>query len=75
MLSREFTGITITNRNLAEVVALEAITKLRLCDMCQLENFICQYKRYFYQLPVGMQEVMKNTFFAKLPHGWDKASS
>ncbi|XP_031273923.1 uncharacterized protein LOC116132410 [Pistacia vera] len=75
MLCREFTGITITSRNLAEVVALEALTKLRLCDICLFENFVCEYRRYFYQLPGGTQEVMKNTFFAKLPPGWDKAAN
>lgn len=43
--------------------------------MCQFENFISEYKWYFYQLPRGIQEVMKNTFFTKLPNGWDKAVS
>ncbi|XP_031283860.1 uncharacterized protein LOC116142559 [Pistacia vera] len=75
MLCREFTGIKITSRNLAEVVALEALTKLRLCDMCLFENFVCEYRRNFYQLPGGTKEVMKNTFFAKLPPGWDKAAN
>ncbi|XP_031259920.1 uncharacterized protein LOC116118083 [Pistacia vera] len=66
-LCREFTGITISSRNLTEVVALEALTKLRLCEMCLFENFVCEYRQYFVQLPGGMQDVMKNTFFAKLP--------
>lgn len=30
MLSREFTRISISNKNLVEVVTLEALTKLRL---------------------------------------------
>ncbi|XP_031262582.1 uncharacterized protein LOC116120754 [Pistacia vera] len=67
MLCQEFNGITKTSRNLVEVVALEALIKLRLCDMCLFENFVCEYRRYFYQLPSGTQEVMKNTFSAKLP--------
>lgn len=43
--------------------------------MCQLENLVYEYKRHFYQLLGGTQKVMKSTFFAKLPHKWDKASS
>lgn len=33
MLSREFTKITKSNENLVEVITLEALTKLCLCDV------------------------------------------
>lgn len=75
MLSREFTKITIISRNIVKVVALEALTKLWLCNMCQFENFIYEYRCYFYKLPRGTQEVMKNTFFAKLSNKWDKMAN
>jgi len=43
------------------------LNNIRICDDCQLDKFICEYRKYYYQLPITERENYTNIFLYKLP--------
>ncbi|CAN1149250.1 hypothetical protein LINPERHAP2_LOCUS16920 [Linum perenne] len=47
--------------------AIWHLTNLRICNMCYLEPFICEFRRYYYQVIKSARKVLDKLIYAKLP--------
>lgn len=69
-LVKEFLGQDVlseknldTRRNLAYWHLLQ----LEICNMCYVENYICEFTKHYYELDSARKELVDPMFFAKLP--------
>ena len=44
------------------------LTNIKLCNMCYLDEFICSYRRYFYDLTRDQRNMYINVFLQKIPY-------
>ncbi|CAN1185712.1 hypothetical protein LINPERHAP2_LOCUS37724 [Linum perenne] len=47
--------------------AIWHLTNLRICNMCYLESFICEFKIHYYQVIPERRKELDQLFFTKLP--------
>lgn len=43
------------------------LTKLQICDICELDNFNCEYEKYFYELSGGEYQTYVEMYLRKIP--------
>ncbi|CAN1146448.1 hypothetical protein LINPERHAP2_LOCUS15248 [Linum perenne] len=43
------------------------LTNLRICNMCYLESFICEFRKYYYQVIEPARKDLDKLIYAKLP--------
>ncbi|CAN1144902.1 hypothetical protein LINPERHAP2_LOCUS14375, partial [Linum perenne] len=47
--------------------AIWHLTNLRICNMCYLESFICEFRKYYYQVIESARKDLDKLIYAKLP--------
>ncbi|PWA62079.1 coat protein [Artemisia annua] len=73
MIYREFTGRdsyafqSDIQRNAESIKAYNHIINMRICDMCLLEPFLCEYETWFYKIDRETQLSNLDLIFRKLP--------
>ena len=70
VIEKEFLGTEITDINGGEYIIQEAfwsITNLRICNMCYLDNYVCEFSKYYYKLDNTRKQQALDLFFNKLP--------
>jgi hypothetical protein len=69
-LRKEFVGFdSIDGQTNLETTNIHRIFNLRICDMCQLESFICEFRKYYYSIH-SLKRIEHNLlglFYNKLP--------
>ena len=50
------------------------LSKLELCNICQFEEFVEIYKKYYFKLKHPENIHWLDQFFRKLPNPWDEMS-
>ena len=72
----EFIGEGYYERHSTEYARkyLDAIHRLTLLDMSDIDNYICTFKEYYYYLygKIGQQSVYLSLFYAKIPEPWGR---
>ena len=53
-------------RNMAEE-AMNHLIRIQICDLCEIDSYICEYKTYYYQLNDDQQKMFNKMFYSKLP--------
>jgi len=48
------------------------LTNIQICDMCLVKNYICEYRKYYYQLSDDLKPVYLRLFINKLPYPVNK---
>jgi hypothetical protein len=65
-------GISTNERTVADQYEQDRIkyilNKIRICDMCQFEEFTCQYIKYYYQLEPQERPPYVDIFINKIPY-------
>lgn len=69
IIAEQFLGQRQTPENQREVEreAVWHLTHLQICDLCMLEEFNCEYRKYFFRLKKEDQEFWLKQYFEKLP--------
>ncbi|KAG2669421.1 hypothetical protein I3760_14G033400 [Carya illinoinensis] len=52
-----------------EKEAMWHLDNLTICNMCYIENYTCDFEKYFYDLPIGTFDWYLKMYFHKLPGG------
>ena len=69
-LIQEFIGKQIEDKTSQEDFQLESLwhlTNLRICNMCYLDPFICEYSEHYYNLDFTRKKIALDMFYQKLP--------
>ncbi|CAN1188541.1 hypothetical protein LINPERHAP2_LOCUS39388 [Linum perenne] len=70
VITQEFLGRfpqeTKQNTTLSQQ-AIWHLTNLRICNMCYLEPFICEFRKYYYQVIEPARKDLDKLIYAKLP--------
>ena len=48
----------------------DALHKLTLCDMCDIDKYICIFQNYYYRIEAKKREIYLELFFSKIPILW-----
>ncbi|CAN1194516.1 hypothetical protein LINPERHAP2_LOCUS42630 [Linum perenne] len=70
VITQEFLGRfpqeTKQNTTLSQQ-AVWHLTNLRICNMCYLESYICEFRKYYYQVIEPVRKDLDKLLYAKLP--------
>ena len=44
------------------------LVNMSICDMCEINKFICEYEKYYYQLDKEEWGIYRELFINKLPN-------
>lgn len=69
-LIREFVGIIQNSEEFQEGEILSnfwVITNLKICNMCYLDEFICEFREAYYKLDEDRKKTAREILFTKLP--------
>ncbi|XP_058761154.1 uncharacterized protein LOC131634502 [Vicia villosa] len=73
LIYKEFIGYntlehkTEVNKLLREKAEIHLIN-MQICNMCEIDSFICEYKKYYYELDNETREIYRGVFISKLPY-------
>ena len=51
---------------------IDALFRLTLCDMCEIDKYICVFQDYYYRTDSRKRETYLEMFFSKIPDPWGK---
>ena len=73
LIYQEFIGYNIfENKEKSNIFlhekAVAHLNQMQICNMCEIEKFICEYQKYYYQINNQTKEIYKEIFIDKLPY-------
>ena len=73
LIHQEFIGYNIfENKEKSNIFlhekAVAHLNQMQICNMCEIEKFICEYQKYYYQINNQTKEIYKEIFIDKLPY-------